>query len=272
MRRNRANNLVAVVAMALLVLSSCAEKRREGTLPDAKLEALLYDYHLAQVMVSDLPSSQRYKKELYFNYLYEKHGVTKAEVDSTLLYYARKPEGLSKIYVSLSKRIENDLKHLAEVEKPVKVREAVSVVGDSADLWYDVRFVEMNASPLKGNRYHFTIPTDTNFKSLDHIVWGGEVLFLGGEVDSLHRFLHLDLKVTYNNDSIVSADTLLYHSGQFSMEVSNSALLRSIDGTAYFKSSRPDERILLLSPSLMRYRHRAKVSGCGASLVNDSLL
>ena len=58
------------------------------------------------------------------------------------------------------------------------------------------------------------------------------------------------------NDSIVSADTLLYSSGEFSIEVSDSAILRSIDGTAYLKSREADERLLILSPSLMRYRNQ----------------
>lgn len=247
--------MLLVGAIALLGLSACAEKRKGEVLPVAKLEAVLYDYHLAQIMVNDLPSNQRYKKELYFDYVYDKHGVTKAEIDSTLVYYARYPEGLSEIYVHLSQRIEDDIKRLSAEIQPIKVREAVPVVGDSVDLWYDSRFVEMNASPLKGNRYSFTIPTDTNFKSLDHIVWGGEVLFGEHEIDSLHRFLHLNLKVTYMNDSVATADTLLYTSGMFSIEVCDSAVVKSIDGSAYLKSDNSKERLLLIAPSLLRYRN-----------------
>ena len=250
--------------MALSV--ACSNKRRVDVLPTAKLEAVLYDYHLAQVIVGDLPSNQRYKKDLYFNYIYDKHGVTAAEVDSSLVYYARYPEGLSEIYASLSKRIEADIRRMESEEKPVKVREAVAVVGDSADLWYDIRLVQLSSSPLDNVRYRFTIPTDTNFKAADKLVWSGKVIFLQGGVDSLYRYLHLNLKVKYMNDSIASADTLLYTSGSFAISVCDTSVVKSIMGTAYLKSREADERLLIVEPSLMRYRTS------GDTLVVDSTL
>ena len=240
--------------MALLLCSACSGKRNDEVLPSAKLEAVLYDYHIAQAIVNDLPASQRFKKDLYFDYVYSKHGVTKAEVDSSLVYYARHPKGLSEIYENLSVRVKADLQRLDNEDKPLPVRQPQPVVGDSANLWYDVLFVEMNASPLGGNRYSLTIPTDTNFRPLDRIVWGGEVVFLDDEVDSLYKYIHLNLRVAYMNDSIVTADTLLYTSGSFSISVTDSAVVKRVDGEAYLKSTDADERVLILSPSLMRYR------------------
>ena len=240
--------------IALLVLTACSGKRKGEVLPTAKLEAVLYDYHLAQVIVNDLPSKERYKKDLYFDYVYEKHGVTRAEVDSSLVYYARYPEGLSEVYANLSKRIEADLKRMESEDKPIKAREAVAVVGDSADLWYDARLVQMTSSPLANNRYTFTIPTDTNFQAGDRLTWSGKAMFLQGGVDSLHRYLHLNLKVRYMNDSIASTDTLLYTSGSFALVVTDSAVVKSIDGTAYLKSRDARERLLLVEPELLRCR------------------
>ena len=252
MKRSSINILLLMVAMVLSV--ACSDKRRGGMLPPAKLEAVLYDYHLAQVIVGDLPSSQRYKKDLYFNYVYDKHGVTAAEVDSSLVYYARYPEGLSEIYANLSKRIENNLLRMENEDKPIKVREAISVVGDSADLWYDTRLLQLSSSPLANSRYTFSIPIDTNFKAGDHLVWSGKAIFLQGRVDSLHRYLHLNLKVKYMNDSIASADTLLHTSGNFSIAVSDTSVVKTIYGTAYLKSSDAAERLLIVAPSLVRTR------------------
>ena len=254
MKRNRANSLLLIAALVLLVLSACSGKRKGNVLPTAKLEAVLYDYHLEQVIVNDLPVKERYKKDLYFAYVYDKHGVTKAEVDSSLVYYARYPEGLSDIYANLSKRIEADIKRMENEDKPFKAREAVAVVGDSVDLWYDTRLVQMTSSPLANGRYTFTIPTDTNFHAGDRLTWSGKALFLQGGVDSLHRYLHLNLKVRYMNDSIASADTLLYTSGSFALMVTDSAVVKSIDGTAYLKSSDERERLLLVEPALLRCR------------------
>lgn len=254
--------LVAVVAL----LAACSDTRKPDVLPTAKLEAVLYDYHLAQVIVGDLPSNQRYKKKLYFDYVYDKHGVTEAQVDSSLVYYARNPEGLSDIYASLSTRIAADIQRLEDENKPLKARTAVAVVGDSADLWYDIRLLQLCSSPLGDNRYSLFIPTDTNFKAGDQLVWSGKALFLQGGVDTLGRYLHLDLKVKYMNDSIASADTLLYTSSTFALTLRDTAVVKSIQGTAYLKSGDAAERLLIVSPTLMRYHAGAD------TLVVDSAL
>lgn len=251
MKRNPVNNLLLAFAVALL--AACSNKQAD-VLPVAKLEAVLYDYHLAQVIVSDLPSNQRYKKDLYFDYVYEKHGVTKVEIDSSLAYYARNPEGLSVVYTNLSNRVKADILRIADEDKPLKTRTAIAVVGDSVDLWYDTPIVQMSSSPLNNNRYTFTIPTDTNFKVGDRLAWSGKAIFLQSGVDSLHKYLHLNLAVKYMNDSIVSADTLLYTSGDFSISVNDSAVVKSIKGEAYLKSRDDKERLLIVSPLLLRCR------------------
>lgn len=243
-----------VLVAGLLVLAACGKGRRADVIPAGKLETVLYDYHLAQVVVYDMPAKERYKKDLYLEYVYDKHKVSQAEIDSSLAYYARHPEGLSVIYANLAKRIDADLKRLEGEDTPIKMREAMSVVGDSADLWYDLPVVQMTSSPLANSRYFFTVPTDTNFKSNDLIVWSGKAMFLDESIDSLGKYLHLDLKVLYMNDSIQSVDTLLYSSGDFSIGVSDSAVVKSVNGSAYLKSSSSNERLLIMEPALIRYR------------------
>ena len=74
------------------------------------------------------------------------------------------PEGLSEVYTNLSKRIEADIQRMENEGQLIKARKAVAVAGDSVDLWYDARVVQMTSSPLANSRYAFTIPADTNFK------------------------------------------------------------------------------------------------------------
>ena len=220
-----------------------------------KLEAVLYDYHLTQVMVNDMPSGERYKKDLYFDYIYDKHKVTKADIDSSLVYYARYPRELSEIYARLSKRVDSDIARIEAAEVPIVKREAVSVVGDSVDLWYDVRIIQMTVSPF-GNRYFFTVPVDTNFKAGDRIEWGGKALFLNVITDSLHNYLYLNLTVTYDNDSLIVADTLMYASGNYNLVVADTSdvIVRSINGSAYLKGQESADRVLLAQPYLLRER------------------
>ena len=244
-----------MLLVLVVLLASCRNRRPSDVLPPEKLEAVLYDYHLVQVMVNDMPTNERYKKDLYFDYIYDKHEVTKADVDSSLVYYARYPKDLSEIYVRLSERIERDIQRIEEAEVPLVKREAVPVEGDSVDLWYDGSIIQLMVSPLS-NRYSFTVPVDTNFKVRDRIEWGGKALFLNTITDSLRNYLYLNLTVTYDNDSLMVADTLMYATGNYSLVVADTSdvLVKSIKGSAYLKGQESDDRVLLAHPYLLRER------------------
>lgn len=273
MRRALRNSLQLVAVVVLSLLSACADKPKGNVIPPDKLEDVLYDYHLAQVMISDLPSSDRFKKDFYFDYVYDKHGVTQEEIDSSLVYYARHPEGLSLIYSNLSAKITQELRRIdAESVEPMR-REPISVVGDSANLWYDIPFLQLSSTPLE-NRYHFSVPTDTNFMANDRIEWSGKAVFINEVTDSVSHYLHLNLKVEYMNDSLLVADTLLYGSGNYSLGVVDTMgwQVKSVDGAVYLKGGEDVARLLIINPRLMRY-HAAQFNDSlrADSLMNDSI-
>lgn len=236
------------------LLASCSNKQEADVLSPQRLESILYDYHLAQVMISSLPSSERFKKDLYFDYVYDKHGVTAAEVDSSLVYYARYPKELAEVYERLSVRVERNISRINEEDNMKLLREPVPVAGDSVDLWYDAQLVQMSSSKLS-NRFTTTIPYDTNFKSNDSFEWNGEVLFIHPMVDSLSRYLQLAMTVEFANDSLSSVDTLLYASGTFSLALADTlqTRLRNVRCSAFYKGADGDGDVLLYDMQLMRY-------------------
>lgn len=258
MRKRLHNTYLLIAGIALVLYSACSDKREAGVIPPDKMEDILYDYHLIQAIVNDMPPNERYKKELYFEYLYSKHGVNAAEIDSSLVYYARYPKDLAMVYEKLSSRLEQEIQHIEKENVPITNRTAQSVTGDSANLWYDAILIELTPSPIS-NRYQFTIPTDTNFHLNDCIEWSGHTLFLQESSDSLSGYLHLSLLVKYANDTSLAADTLLYASGNFTLQVTDTTgvMVRSVEGTAYYKESDAKGRVLMIHPELMRY-HTAK--------------
>ena len=254
MRKARANRSLPLFATVLLLLvSACSERKPSDVLDPSKLEAVLYDYHLVQSIINDMPSSERYKKDLFFDYVFDKHEVTRAEFDSSLVYYARYPETLSEVYVRLSERIAHDIQRIEESELPEVKREPISVAGDSVDLWYDTRVIPLTSSPL-ASRFTFTIPADTNFRPGDHIAWGGEAILLHTVSDSLRHYLYLNLTVTYANDSVQVADTLMYASGDYRLSVADTTdvMVKSIKGTAYLKGHDASHQALMVHPHLLR--------------------
>ena len=70
------------------------------------MENLLYDYHVAKSMGDNLPYSENYKKALYINAVFKKYGTTQAAFDSSMVWYTRNTEILSKIYDKVKKTLE----------------------------------------------------------------------------------------------------------------------------------------------------------------------
>ena len=250
-------NKVALFAIACVSLfAACTNKRPSDVLSPPKLEAILYDYHIAQSMVSDLPSSERYKKDLYFDYVYAKHGITVAQLDSSLVYYARHPKELSVMYTELSDRVERDIQRIKDLDVPLVQYKPVPVEGDSADLWFDAQLVRMSPSVVN-NRFSTVVPYDTNFKAKDSFEWSGEVLFVNPMPDSLYRYVRLELMVEYANDSLSTVDTLLYTSGSYHLTIADTmnAKLREVSGDVYYKGGDASGDVLLYGMELMRYHY-----------------
>ena len=165
------------VAVLVALLASCKVEHPSDVLSPKKMEAVLYDYHLAQVMCNDLNGQERYKRDLYMNYVYEKHHVTRAQVDSSLVWYARNPKELSAIYEHLNARAETELARLSEKKAEVRHRTPLSVEGDSADIWYERRLVLLSTSSID-NLFLFAIPSDSNFHVRDRFEWTFDVMFI----------------------------------------------------------------------------------------------
>ena len=85
--------LFVFLLIAFLFLS--CEEKPEGLLSKREMEEVLYDYHIAQYMASNLSFDERYKSHLYVEAVFEKHGITEAQFDSSLVYYNRHIDEIS---------------------------------------------------------------------------------------------------------------------------------------------------------------------------------
>ena len=89
----------------LLAIVACEVKRPEYILPPERMEAFLYDYHLVQSMSGEYSSSSN-KEKLFYDYVFKKHGITKEQFDTAMIWYNRYPKHLQGIYESLEKKLE----------------------------------------------------------------------------------------------------------------------------------------------------------------------
>ena len=129
------NQIISLFSIVLL-LSACKVNRPDDVLPPKTMEAVLYDYHLAQAILMDAESAEKYKRDFYLEWVYQKNGVTKEEFDNSLVWYTRYPEEFAEIYEKLSERVTKDRNQAAMLLERIEKSSFSVESGDSVDLWY----------------------------------------------------------------------------------------------------------------------------------------
>ena len=242
-----------ILHSSLLLLVSCKVERPSDVLPPQKMEDVLYDYHLAQVMGSDLTGENIYKRGLYVDYVFKKHHITPAQLDSSLVWYARNPKELSAIYDRLEARTEREMEYIKQRQARVSAQGAQPVEGDSADLWYDSRHFILTPTPLDNYR-SVSIPYDRNFKYCDTLRWTFNVLFVGQKPDST-RLAVASLIVRYANDSVLARDVVVTENAPVSITLQNadSVNVKNVTAGVYFQSETSTDHLVVSSNHLLRY-------------------
>jgi hypothetical protein len=104
--------LIYALLLIVFALSSCGEsqkKSRDGILSEKQMVSLLIETHLVDAILisQDASASDKQDKGLfYYPSVLEKHGITKAQMDSSVAWYMRNPEAYARIYASVIKDLE----------------------------------------------------------------------------------------------------------------------------------------------------------------------
>ena len=246
----------------LLLLGGCRLKRPDGILSPRKMEAVLYDYHLAQAVVMELPRDERYTRDAYLDWCFSKNGITREEFDNSLVWYTRYPKELADIYQRLGNRLD---KEYEKASKALQLMEKGSTFqissGDSVDLWYLNRTNILNTSVYM-KRLTFSFLPDTTFHTCDTLVWNIAHTFVS-PFDSIPQSAYLELSVYYN-DSVSATDTLLLCSGRTTLSLATDSVMpmtRVSGSVNYLDPSDNRSSMLVLSDlSLLRYHRKENLS------------
>ena len=120
MNRATQNILILCLLSFVIGLSGC---RPKGILHSWELRALLYDLHRMDALLQ--VSGKQYESDevrnIYYASVLEKHGVTQAQFDSSLVWYTAHPQLFDKIYPKVIVRLMEDEQqfeaaHAAELE------------------------------------------------------------------------------------------------------------------------------------------------------------
>ncbi len=253
-RHGRVSLLFTLFIVVLFSLTACEVKRPREVLTDAKLEEVLFDYHLAKVMADEVPYSESYRKPLYRDAVLAKHGITSAQFDSSMVWFARNPEHLSDIYKRLTERMKkqrdviNDLIALRDTPK----EEMPS--GDSVEVWSLKRFIILSGMPLNCKQ-QFQLIADTTFYERDSLCFLLDYRYVGLMPDTLH-FAVMGLTLHFRNDSILhQCQPLTAHAGKAELVIQSDTLgeIRSVSGFVYLPQSESGALMRINRMKVMRY-------------------
>ena len=262
---NRPFSHIIVFMTSVLCIVSCKPGVPKEVIQPDDMEDILYDYYVSQGIAS-MPGpqsgSEDYKRDMYFNSVLNKYGVTRAEFDSALVYYYTRADRFVEIYKSVQERMSEEALNLGATEGEVERFTAMqSLSGDTASIWEGMKSARlMPQAPY--NKMQFVQKADTSFRKGDSFMlsFKSDFLYQGGNKDAL-----LYLAVKYTNDSIVAQAT------HFSVSGINQLRINPVDlmpkeimgyfylGQGYEKSS--DLRLLSISDIQLIRFHKKKEEG-----------
>ena len=119
--------LVGLVLLALLSVVSCVRLTHPGIIPQKKFVSVLVDLQLADgIAVENIAnrSAPLLDSATMYTAVFSKHGVTRAQFDSTMKYYTQHPEDFQQVYNLVTaqlKELEDNLKGNPVKEEEDKV-------------------------------------------------------------------------------------------------------------------------------------------------------
>ena len=250
MRRNECLWRCTLLALCLCLTAGCKKGMPDDVIQPGQMEDILHDLHIARAMTDELPYTEKYKQALYLDNVLEKHQIKRADFDSSLVWYSRHADELSKIYEKVSKRLETEYNGVTRLIAIRDNKPQETLAGDTVDIWYGNRLYLLSHSPLN-SRVTFHIPADDNFRPGDDFTWYiAHVAFpeAGGDTAVAAFFAR------YKNDSTLSCTRRLAGRGLDSLAIrcDSAYELEELRGFIYYPG-RKSSLLLIDSLSLMRY-------------------
>lgn len=166
---------VFIACLTLSVAASCID-RPDYVLDEDRMIDVLVDVHRAEGLLEiqqqhftgSPDRNEQYQREVIAAVL-QKHGVARAQYDSSLMWYAQHLKLLTRVYSHVDERLqeEHELWSLQVAEAQTF---AASAAGDSVELWTLRQHLVLDAHRHTDVRF-WEIPSDSNFLAGDTLHW-----------------------------------------------------------------------------------------------------
>ena len=213
MRSKVLHIIYTVTAVALF--SSCKPSVPSEYIQPDDMEDLIYDYHIAQGIASQQNGNSDYDRRLSFELVLKEHGVTRAQFDSSLVYYYTRADRFQEIYKHVQTRLNTEAEKYGAAVSEMQNISANSLNGDTADVWKGERSVMLlNYRPY--HLYSFSQKADTSFHAGDSFMMSVNSTWL---MQNGNRQANIYLAITYANDSTTKQYTTVSTSGVSTLRI-----------------------------------------------------
>lgn len=145
--RVRSSNILTL-ALILVAFASCL-KRPDGVRSDREMLPVVTDMSLADSYLRSVSGNSPEEREAMISYILDKYGMSRADYDSTMIWYARNADA----YYEFSEKVDKELG-----KRQKKLTGASAQIEQSNDLWPYARMAVI--SPLGVfDGFNFSIPT-----------------------------------------------------------------------------------------------------------------
>lgn len=162
-----------IVGLLLLVMVSCKPGTPSQYIQPDEMEDILVDYHVARAM-SDIAINRNeednYIYEVYLESVLQKHGVTKAEFDSSFVYYYIRADRFADITKRVANRLEDRALVMGASESEIGKYASLDATGDTANIWTDRPQLMLLTVPPYNRRY-IEVTVDSTFKKGDSFLF-----------------------------------------------------------------------------------------------------
>ena len=160
----------------LCLLASCAICACKGVpdhvIPPEEMAELMADRHVADAVVDYNPQEWRTDSQriMLRDAVYARYGVTVHDVDTSLDWYGHNIAKYMDVY---DRTIEILEARVANSDTRLRTEQALSIAGDSVDVWGGSRFYAIEAMSPSRN-ITFSIGSDENREKGDYYTWRGK--------------------------------------------------------------------------------------------------
>ncbi len=248
--------------LALALMVACQSSRPDYVLDDDDMGELLYDIHRAHFLYRNQETGGDDGAHQYALFLkvLQKHKVSEAVWDSSMVYYCAHADELQEIYKDLTERLE----HEAEA-----IGVSTTNADDSVNIWQGDRSIVLTAyQPYTTKQW--TIKTDSLVKPGERLTLRFTSLFLQPNKEMRAACV---MAIKLSNDSVVTTNQTLSRTGIYNLSLAdNEAMgIKEIKGLfmmypennmgmGYQQSERRTSQILCVKDIVLLHEKQGNVS------------